>query len=122
MTTRRTFLKGIIGVAGAFIVPEIIIPERRFWQLDRTMLGVAEPWSQIAPHPWMQISPDWYAANFNDPLPELPLLQAGTTYRVKVEGLSAWEPWPGQQFWNMSHIEDASPFSIAVFSAAEHLP
>lgn len=36
---RRSFIKGIIGAtAGAFIVPEIIVPERRVWALDRTMV------------------------------------------------------------------------------------
>lgn len=36
---RRAFLKGAAAtVAGAFIVPEVIVPERRVWALDRTMV------------------------------------------------------------------------------------
>lgn len=36
---RRNFLKVAGAVAGAFIVPELIAPERRFWALDGTMVG-----------------------------------------------------------------------------------
>jgi hypothetical protein len=32
---RRTFLKGI---AAAFVVPEVIVPERKVWALDQTMI------------------------------------------------------------------------------------
>lgn len=39
---RRNFLKLLGGTAATFVMPEIIVPERRFWALDQTMLSAAD--------------------------------------------------------------------------------
>jgi hypothetical protein len=39
MMNRRNFLKALTVTAAGIAVPELIVPEKRFWALDRTMLG-----------------------------------------------------------------------------------
>lgn len=36
---RRNFLKSLAITAAGIAVPELIVPEKRFWALDRTMVG-----------------------------------------------------------------------------------
>lgn len=36
---RRNFLKALTITATGIAVPELIVPEKRFWALDRTMMG-----------------------------------------------------------------------------------
>jgi hypothetical protein len=38
MMNRRNFLKALTVTAAGIVVPELIVPEKRFWALDRTML------------------------------------------------------------------------------------
>ena len=43
---RRVLLKGIAGSAFTFALPEIVVPDKRFWALDRTMIPDHREWLQ----------------------------------------------------------------------------
>ena len=57
---RRSFLKAMAGAAAApFVVPELIIPERRVFALDRTMLNLPPSRTPGDDTAWLQ----WHLDN-----------------------------------------------------------
>jgi hypothetical protein len=67
MMNRRNFLKALTVTAAGIVVPELIVPEKRFWALDRTMLGYDYT--------------DWFDGSYA-PITKWP---KSTEYVVKVE-------------------------------------